>query len=239
MERWLSPARLQVYVSAAAGDLERALALYEWNAEICAALLHDLAHLEVGLRNAYDAAIESHSSFPAHWTLCGPQLFASVLRTKKRFDPVTRRRKSVRVDINEKPRKSLERAIAEAGGRGAPPGKIIAQLMFGFWRYLSSSAHEVTLWRPYLHHAFPPGTARHDVDFRVGELHELRNRVAHHEPVLTVNIASKHQSLLELSGLLEPELEAHVRATSRLPALIANRPAASRGGGPADSTRDR
>lgn len=97
--------------------------------------------------------------------------------------------------------------------------------MFGFWRYLSSSAHEVTLWRPYLHHAFPAGTGRHDVDFRVGELHELRNRVAHHEPVLTVNIASKHQSLLELSGLLEPELAAHIRATSRLPELIANRPA--------------
>lgn len=118
VERWLSPARLQVYVSAAGGDLERALALYEWNAEICAALLHDLAHLEVGLRNAYDAAIESHSSFPAHWTLWGSQLFAPVMRAKKRFDPVTRQRKKILVDINDKPRKSLERAIAEAGGRG-------------------------------------------------------------------------------------------------------------------------
>jgi len=200
------------------------LALYEWNAEICAALLHDLAHLEVGLRNAYDTAIESHAVFSTHWTLCGSELFAPVVRTKKRVDPATRRRKNVRVDINEKSRKSLERAISEAGGRGAPPGKIIAQLMFGFWRYLSSSAHEVSLWRPYLHHAFPVGTARPDVDFRVGELHELRNRVAHHEPVLTVDLARKHRYLLELGGLLESGLEAHIRATSRVPQLIAARP---------------
>lgn len=57
VEQWLSAPRFVVYVAAADGDSERALALYEWNAQISAALLRDLAHLEVGLRNAYDRAL--------------------------------------------------------------------------------------------------------------------------------------------------------------------------------------
>ena len=95
--------------------------------------------------------------------------------------------------------------------------------MFGFWRYLSSSAHDVTLWRPYLHHAFPAGTARPDVDIRAGELHELRNRVAHHEPLLTEDLQRKHTLLLELADLIEPSLAAHIKATRRRPRRAGSR----------------
>jgi len=141
------------------------------------------------------------------------------LRTKRRWDRAQGRRVTVQVDVNTKPREHLDRAIREAGGRQAAPGKIVAQLMFGFWRYLSSSAHDVTLWRPYLHHASPAGTARPDVDIRAGELHELRNRVAHHEPLLTEDLQRKHTLLLELADLIEPSLAAHIKATSRSPRL--------------------
>ena len=44
-------------MTAAAGDRTAALELYEWNASMSAAVLHDLAHLEVAIRNAYDAAL--------------------------------------------------------------------------------------------------------------------------------------------------------------------------------------
>jgi hypothetical protein len=57
VEARLSAPRFEVYLAAASGDRARALALYEWNAQLSAALLHDLAHLEVGLRNAYDVAL--------------------------------------------------------------------------------------------------------------------------------------------------------------------------------------
>lgn len=59
VERWLSPERFATYLRAANGDRGRALALYEWNARVGAALLHDLGHLEIGLRNAYDRALSS------------------------------------------------------------------------------------------------------------------------------------------------------------------------------------
>jgi hypothetical protein len=77
----------------------------------------------------------------------------------------------------------------------------------------------------YLHYAFPARTARPDVDSRAVGLHDLRNRVAHHEPLLTEDLRSKHALLLELADLVEPSLALHIKATTRLPALIASRPA--------------
>src|SRR6266540_2340620 len=125
--RWLSPARFAVYLNAADGEQDLALELYEWNTETSSAILHDLAHLEVGLRNAYNTALEQHTAFTQHWTLCGDELFAPVIRTKKRWDPKLRRNVNVHVDVNTKPREHLDRAIREAGGRKVASGKIVAQ----------------------------------------------------------------------------------------------------------------
>ena len=224
VEAWLSAPRFAIYLTAGAGDRQRALDLYEWNTQISSALLHDLAHLEVGIRNAYDQALTQHGQFAPHWTANPHQVFAPVLRTKRVYDPSVGRRVPRRVDVNDKPRKALERAVAEAGGTNAPPGKVVAQLMFGFWRYLSSAAHEVALWRPYLHHAFAAGTSRPDVDVRMGDLHELRNRVAHHEPLLTWNLVEAQQQLTELADLISPELAQHITTSSKLTALLAARP---------------
>lgn len=54
---WLSRERFTVYVAATGGNVDTALALYEWNAQLSSAFQHDLGHLEVGLRNAYDRAL--------------------------------------------------------------------------------------------------------------------------------------------------------------------------------------
>lgn len=57
VESWLSSERFATYLRMAGHDRSRALALYEWSASLNAALLHDFAHLEVGLRNMYDTAL--------------------------------------------------------------------------------------------------------------------------------------------------------------------------------------
>ncbi len=141
VERWLSQPRHGVYLAASQGDPQLALDLYEWNAEISAALLRDLAHLEVGLRNAYDRALSARWPGPPHWTTANIPAFAPLWRT----------RRGRRVDVNLRTRESLHRAVDSAGGPAAPPGKVIAELMFGFWRFLSSSAHEKSLWVLSLH----------------------------------------------------------------------------------------
>ena len=215
VEAWLSSPRFSVYLAATGADRDRALALYEWNARLSAALMHDLAHVEVGLRNAYDGALSARWPGPPHWTLAANAVFAPVYRTRGRR----------RVDVNEKPRESLRHAIANAGGTGAPPGKIVAELMFGFWRYLSSAAHEKTLWVPALHRVFPPGTDRAlHVDGPVGRLHALRNRVAHHEPLLTTDVAGRLADMLGLAARLDARLGQYLQATSTVANLLTSRP---------------
>lgn len=143
-----------------------------------AAVLHDLAHVEIALRNAYDRVLTTHAPPGApHWTADPWRYFPAVTRRAANGAPY---------DANQ-PREQIARARSGAS-HTAPPGKVIAALMFGFWRYLSTSAHEVPLWRPYLHHGFLPGTSRRAVDGPIVRLHKLRNRVAHQEPLLAQNL---------------------------------------------------
>ena len=216
---WLSAARFSRYVAHAGGDRSRARALYEWNAQVGAAFQRDLAYVEVGLRNHYDEAAQNWGG-AGHWLLDGYRtVFSPLFRTKRGSGGAR-----IAVDVNVKPRQLVEQAIQAAGGPSAKPGKVVAELSLGFWRYLSSSAHEKTLWVPYLHRAFPPGTARVYVDERVGRLHSLRNRVAHHEHLLNENLPGRSGDIIELAAALHPELAAHIRATSVIPALLAQQP---------------
>lgn len=68
VERWLSAGRFSTYLTAAGGDRSRALDLYEWSACMSAAIMHDLAHLEVAIRNAYSGALEARQGGRPHWT---------------------------------------------------------------------------------------------------------------------------------------------------------------------------
>lgn len=214
VERWLSQPRHAVYLTATTGDPQLALELYDWNAEISSALLRDLAYVEVGLRNAYDRALSTRWPGPPHWTTVTIPPFAPLYRT----------RRGRSVDVNVRTRDSLQHAVDSAGGRAASPGKVIAELMFGFWRFLSSSAHEKTLWVPALHHAFAPGADRRDVDRQIGSLHGLRNRVAHHEPLLSYDIAGRISDAANVASLINAELGQHLAATSRASLLLAQRP---------------
>ena len=59
VEEWLSTSRFSTYLTAAGGRRGVALDLYEWNCRTGGALLRDLAHLEVALRNSYNAAVQT------------------------------------------------------------------------------------------------------------------------------------------------------------------------------------
>ncbi len=215
VEGWLSPARFGVYLAATGGDRARALALYEWNSTVACAVLHDVGHFEVALRNAYAATLDAGWPGAAHW-LYDPAspLRAPLIRTKKG---------GRRVDVNDKPRKAIDAARARFGPT-APPGKIIAELSMGIWRYLSSSAHEKTLWVPYLHKAFPRGTNRATVDRKIGDLHELRNRAAHWEPLLAAPLPRLMNDLVSVAGLLSPDLAAYIQHHSQVAVLLSRRP---------------
>lgn len=218
---WLTAGRYAKYLRAAGGDHGRALALYEWNTDLASALLHDLSHLEVGIRNAYDRALLQHpltnggdwleppvytALFPPHWGL------------DRTGNPQ---------DKNATPRGQIKSARKTAGyvATGAVPrGKVIAELMFGFWSYLTDSLHEKTLWVPVLHDAFSPGADRSKLHTAMTGLRDIRNRVAHHESVFDQNPENARRSLVYVARHLSPGLQSHLVTTSRVPELLGKRP---------------
>lgn len=215
VDEWLSPGRFAVYIAAAGGDRDRGLEIYERNATASAAFEHDLGHLEVALRNAYDAAITAGTpTGQPHWTLNATALFPVTWRNAQ---------DGTRFDVNRTPRDQIDRAVRDAGA-GAPPGKVIAELTFGFWRYLSTAAHDYHLWVPLLHKGLVAGTSRKAADQPIGRLHKLRNRVAHHESLLRQNLAARHQDVLTVASLISTDLHTYLAAHTTCPALIAARP---------------
>lgn len=68
------------------------------------------------------------------------------------------------------------------------------------------------------------GTRRADVDVAIGRLRELRNRVAHHEPLFPQDLRGRLDDLLAVAGLLHAELRNDLSTTSALPDLLAARP---------------
>jgi hypothetical protein len=80
-------------------------------------------------------------------------------------------------------------------GKIPTPGKIVAELPFGFWTSLFGKSHTNTLWRPSLHRAFPYGKVqRQDISQRLTRLRKLRNRIAHYEPIVARNLVSDYRT---------------------------------------------
>lgn len=213
----LSYDRLRSYLEDCDNDLNRALDLYAWNARIAAAFLEDLGRLEVILRNRFDEALTalvSSAGQTSYW-FDQPALFPG-LHGERALD-------------------DLGKAKLRATQNGRLPttrSRVIAELSFGFWRFLCAERYLTSLWSPALASQFPnhptPDNAiqiRADVDFRMARLHFLRNRVAHHKPIHRRALADEATSILELSQWMCSDTHGWISALSRIPAVLASRPA--------------
>jgi len=209
VERWLSPPRFATYLRMAGHDRSRALALYEWSTSLNAALLHDFAHLEVGLRNMFDAALmgavaagDSHWLDSASADLLFPRTVAGNARTHR----------------------DIATARDNAGGTTAPEGKVIAELSFGFWVFLTARRHEPLVWRPHLARSYPSATDRARLHSGLSDLVKARNRVAHHEPATASSGREIVRRIRGHARYVAPELAQHIDSTSAVERIIRNRP---------------
>jgi hypothetical protein len=210
----LTTERLRSYHQSTS-DLAGAIRLYDWNAAMAGALHEDLGRLEVVFRNSLDAALVRYGSeraWPTVWYQRS-QLFPG--RPHRRIWAV----------ITE------ARQRATFGGIPERHGKVIAELPFGFWRYLCRSAYLTSLWVPALAAAFPDHpasgdarTVRREVEDRIQRLHFLRNRIAHHEPIHRRDLRRDHQQLRELVGWICPDSQAWVGEASRSARVLGLRP---------------
>ena len=95
-------------------------------------------------------------------------------------------------------------------------GRIVAELTFGFWTRLVSKDYEKILWVPHLYKVFPnlPKPDRNAVSLRLTSIKTLRNRIAHHEHLLSRNLPSDYNDIIETLAWICPTTAAWIQATN-------------------------
>ncbi|NJP65184.1 Abi family protein [Streptomyces spiramenti] len=203
----ISPDRMSPYLAACGGDATAALALYRWNSNISAAFFEPIGHLEIMLRNALDAQL--------------------VARQERR-GRATEWYIDQQVPLSSRARADIAQARDRAGRGGTsatPRGKVIAELSFGFWRFLLARQYKTTLW-PDLAGAFPyaPNRAVTTVEDPIKRLHTFRNRIAHHEGIWHMPLEDRRNDIHAVLGFITPLAATWVADTSRINDILARRP---------------
>ncbi|MEU8192862.1 hypothetical protein AB0C10_03655 [Microbispora amethystogenes] len=202
MRRAISQPRLAPYLRSCGADAARAERLYYWNLEVAAAFYGPLHFLEICLRNAFHHALTTRFGRPDWWEAA----------------PLT-------PHGGRQVRKAADQAVANLGRRRpVTPDDVVTELTFGFWVSLISRRYDRHLWVPALHTAFRdcPETRR-DLHDGLVSLVLFRNRVMHHEPVHTRDLAADHAKLCRMLGYLAPEAAGLLARMDRVAEVLARR----------------
>lgn len=144
LQELLSVERMTSYYQASNGNVLGAFKLYEWNMDASAAVMHTSGMVEVVLRNALDRSLSAWHESKRPGT---DWLDLQVLDMRARQDIAEAR----------------QRASRRKRHGGISHGKVVAELSFGFWRYLVASRYLTSLWIPAAQHASPYGPAIHGI----------------------------------------------------------------------------
>lgn len=180
----IGPERFATYQVMAGGNTRQALQLYELNARLSAHIYEVLGGLEVALRNAISQSIAAHHK-RADWYRCRDFL---MRLSKERRTNICDVRHRIRLD-----------------GHKEQPGRVIAGLTFHFWVALHENKYRDTIWTPHLYRIWPKGTNIKAVHKDLLKIRDLRNRIAHHEPVFVTRWAGRMEPAWQRFAELAPE----------------------------------
>jgi hypothetical protein len=191
LERSIARDRLASYLADAKGDLLIAITLYERNTLFSQGLYGALQPLEITLRNS------------VHRTMV-----AGLGRTDWYDHAKLRFREAESV-------KEAKNNIVK-WNNAVTPGRVVAELTFGFWTKLLSREYEKSLWVPHLHRAFPylKRPDRTAVSFRFDAIKLLRNKIAHHEKIISRPLDKDYANIIEAIEWICPTTAAWIRSTN-------------------------
>lgn len=172
------------------GDHRAAIQMYERNTELSEALYGVTQGLEVALRNAIHGIMTTRIGSPAWYDHIG---------------------------LDEPERKSIDDAKDKILDKPQPvtPGRVVAELTFGFWVKLTAGPYEKLLWVPYLNRIFPIKIRRTTLHGRLVEIKTLRNRIAHHERIVGKrDLPQDYRDTLEAIGWISSPIRAWVEHTN-------------------------
>ena len=180
------------------------LARYMLNMALSESLYPSLQFAEIALRNAVHRELTARCCTDAWYDSPGARL------TSWQQDKVAEAKATL--TRNRKP---------------LTPGRIVAELTFGFWTGFFNNSHARTGIGAFLSRsAFPhaPATEQYlaKLDRRWQDIRDLRNRVFHHERILHWrDLDARHQAILEIIAWMAPELHDLENALDRFTALRA------------------
>ncbi|MFL5537706.1 MAG: hypothetical protein ACJ8J0_01855 [Longimicrobiaceae bacterium] len=203
--RLVSAERIAAFRRGAADD-EEVLARCLWNASLCEALYPSLHFLEVALRNVVFQA--AAATYPATGAATGCWLERPGI-------------------LHAEEARMVRAAAQRLCRRGKPvePGRLVAELSFGFWTALFDVRYEQNrvLWprlfgQKIFAHAPRQKRSRKALSPLLNRVRHLRNRAFHHEPIWHwSDLADHHALVCDLLGWMSPELRATVAAFDRFP----------------------
>lgn len=188
LTRVLSSPRLEAYRLSPNDTLRVLIGRYRWNVALCMSLYGPLDYLEVAFRNSLHNALTAFKGTPAWYDLTPTWLLS-------------------------REQDAISTAKTELLKRNAPlePGRLVAELNFGFWTSLLSRPYEQVIWPALLKPVFPHmprrERTRHRVADRMQQVRKLRNRVFHYEPIWRwTDLLNRYVALEETIGWFEPAL---------------------------------
>ena len=172
-EETISPERMHRYVLACGNDTRRAMTLYRYNLKLSQEMFTLISCFEVSLRNRIDR--EMQANFGTDW-------LRDFILPGGRFDV------DPRVDGTRKIIKKAYEGLIRTNNYSHT--KLLAEMEFGVWKFMYNNV-QYRLANRCLLSVFPnkpTSTAQlqYDNTFVFGELdviNQIRNRIAHHEPI--------------------------------------------------------
>lgn len=224
-------ARFAPYLREAHGDIDHARELYLWAADLAGALFSTIAFVEVGLRNSMDRKLRAWNDqqgpeYRMDWALgkgAAPLLYDLVThkslavaqnfaREQSRLRPKTHPRRLAVVTHDD----------------------VVSHFMFGTWVYLikprvwNQPQQCQQLWQECLSDAFPyadpSDSGRERLASQLDRVRKLRNRVAHHENLLSVDVRWRLRDMLGILALIDPKLPDLAMQGNRVRSLVRTDP---------------
>lgn len=208
LESNFSSKRFGAYLLRAGHHPEYAIQLYLYNARLAKSLLFPLHILEIVLRNGIDEAF-SHT-FSESWHL--DQSFRDLL--------------------SQESNNSLQKAL---GRFRKIPSKddVISELSLDFWSNLFRAEYDRSIWQTNIKILFPCNTfTRASLQPEISKINRLRNRIAHHEPILDLNTSDIHAKILNIVSGRSLESGKWIKSHSTFTQMMRTKPKPGLGNGP-------
>jgi hypothetical protein len=172
-------------------SFEQAFTRYQWNIRLAEAMVPALHYLEVSLRNRLNTLIGLH--YGHDWLIKRPAILLSEEQKRILDDMRDRHLREKRKEPNH--------------------DDLVARMSFGFWYAYFHKRFDPIIWhrKKAMETVFPclppERRLRGYVQPRLGAIKDMRNRIAHHEPVWNTkpSLIEIHQTCLDLIAAMSPE----------------------------------